>query len=69
MVNNMKVCFAGGGTLGHVYPALSIINDDSFKKENDIYYIGSIKGLEKELINQSVNQDNIFCIFKSFIWH
>lgn len=58
----MKVCFAGGGTLGHVYPALSIINDDSFKKENDIYYIGSIKGLEKELINQSVNQDNIIYV-------
>ena len=46
----MKAMIAGGGTGGHIYPALAIA--DGLKKkypESEIVYVGSAKGLEKSL--------------------
>lgn len=51
MSNNqkIKIIITGGGTAGHVMPALAIIED--LKKKNvEILYIGSKTGMEKELI-------------------
>lgn len=45
----MKVCFCGGGTLGHVIPALSIID----KIDADVLFIASTNGVEKEIIKNN----------------
>ncbi|PEL13260.1 undecaprenyldiphospho-muramoylpentapeptide beta-N-acetylglucosaminyltransferase [Bacillus sp. AFS017336] len=45
------IVFTGGGSAGHVTPNIAIINELS-KDEWDIRYIGSKKGIEKELINK-----------------
>jgi UDP-N-acetylglucosamine--N-acetylmuramyl-(pentapeptide) pyrophosphoryl-undecaprenol N-acetylglucosamine transferase len=47
-----KIVFTGGGSAGHVTPNIAIINELS--NDWDIFYIGSKKGIEKELI-QKVN--------------
>lgn len=44
-----RIVFTGGGTAGHVTPNLAIIAELD-KKAWDIHYIGSKKGIEKELI-------------------
>ncbi|MFT8322699.1 MAG: undecaprenyldiphospho-muramoylpentapeptide beta-N-acetylglucosaminyltransferase [Bacillus sp. (in: firmicutes)] len=46
-----KIVFTGGGTAGHVTPNIAIIKELN-KKEWDIHYIGSKKGIEKELIEK-----------------
>ncbi len=49
----MKVIFTGGGTGGHVYPALALI-DEWKNRFNDFeaIYIGSENGIEKKLANE-----------------
>lgn len=44
-----KIVFTGGGSAGHVTPNMAIINELD-QNQWDIYYIGSKKGIEKELI-------------------
>ena len=47
----MKVLVSGGGTGGHINPALAIA--DKIKKENpdaEIEYVGTHKGLEATLV-------------------
>ncbi len=47
----MKIIVSAGGTGGHIYPALAII--DKFKKEEkdlEVLYIGTHNRMEKELI-------------------
>ena len=50
----MRIMFAGGGTGGHIYPALSVIRK---LREKDpkvaILFIGSDRGLEKRLMKES----------------
>ena len=44
-----KIVFTGGGSAGHVTPNMALINElDNWDK----YYIGSKKGIEKELIEK-----------------
>ncbi|WP_096186684.1 undecaprenyldiphospho-muramoylpentapeptide beta-N-acetylglucosaminyltransferase [Evansella halocellulosilytica] len=43
------IVFTGGGSAGHVTPNIAIINEMD-KEKWDIQYIGSKKGIEKELI-------------------
>ena len=47
----MKILFAGGGTAGHINPALSIA-DYMKKREKDFsaLFIGTKRGLETELV-------------------
>ncbi|CEG27070.1 undecaprenyldiphospho-muramoylpentapeptide beta-N-acetylglucosaminyltransferase [Bacillus sp. B-jedd] len=44
-----RIVFTGGGSAGHVTPNLAIIAELD-KKKWEIHYIGSEKGIEKELI-------------------
>ena len=47
----MRVIVAAGGTGGHIYPALAII--DKIKKENkdsEILYIGTTDRMEKDIV-------------------
>lgn len=45
-----KIIFTGGGSGGHVMPALTLI--EKIKKETtlEVFYIGGIKGIERELV-------------------
>ncbi len=47
----MKYLITGGGTGGHIYPALAIANEIKRKDRNaEILYVGTEKGLEAELV-------------------
>lgn len=47
----MRVIITGGGTGGHIYPAVALIKDLRNKYEDiDILFIGSKKGLENDII-------------------
>ena len=45
-----KIVFTGGGTAGHVYPSLAII-ESLEKDEYEIHYIGG-SGMEKEIVQR-----------------
>ena len=50
----MKVIMTGGGTGGHIYPAIAIAN--KIKKENkdaEILFVGTQKGLESSLVPEN----------------
>lgn len=50
----MKYLISGGGTGGHIYPALAIASEIKRKdKEANIIYVGTENGLEKELVPKS----------------
>lgn len=47
----MKILVTGGGTGGHIYPALSLINEIRNKqKDVEFLYIGTSKGLESQIV-------------------
>ena len=47
----MKVIISAGGTGGHIYPALAIINTLKEKEKNlEILYIGTHNRMEKDII-------------------
>lgn len=49
--DNMKVVISGGGTGGHIYPAVAIIEELKKRDSNiDILYTGSKNSMESELI-------------------
>lgn len=50
-MKNKKIVFTGGGSAGHVTPNLAIINE--LKEDFALYYIGSHKGIEKEIIQKT----------------
>ena len=42
--------FTGGGSGGHVMPALTIIKKININNQYDVHYIGGIKSIERELV-------------------
>ena len=51
----MRVIVTGGGTGGHIYPAIAIA--DKFKEmdpETEILYVGNDEGIEKDIVPKSV---------------
>ena len=50
----MRVVITGGGTGGHIYPALAIAHQLKDKHNDlEILYIGSQKGLERQIVSQA----------------
>ncbi len=50
----MKIVLTGGGTAGHVVPHIALL-DDLKKNFNEIVYVGSKSGMEKDLIEKQKN--------------
>ncbi|MBQ4495710.1 MAG: glycosyltransferase, partial [Selenomonadaceae bacterium] len=47
----MKIIVSGGGTGGHIYPALTLIDAIKSKRpEADFLYVGTEKGLEADIV-------------------
>jgi len=47
----MRYLITGGGTGGHIYPALSIANEIKNRHEDaEILYVGTEQGLEAKLV-------------------
>ena len=47
----MKIIFSGGGTAGHINPALAIADYiSSAEKKTEILFIGTKAGLESSLV-------------------
>ncbi|WP_312653045.1 undecaprenyldiphospho-muramoylpentapeptide beta-N-acetylglucosaminyltransferase [Aminipila sp.] len=50
----MKIIMTGGGTGGHIYPAIAIAEKIKQKRpEAEILFVGTKKGLEKDLVPQN----------------
>ena len=50
----MKILLSGGGTGGHVYPAIAIANlIKSYDKQSEILFIGTATGLENDLVKKA----------------
>lgn len=49
----MKIAVSGGGTGGHIYPALALIRQiQKEHKDAEFLYIGTEKGLENTIVNR-----------------
>ena len=47
----MKIIFSGGGTGGHIYPALTLLNTIKNKlPDTEFLYVGTEKGLEADIV-------------------
>lgn len=50
----MKIIFAGGGTGGHVYPALAVARELlKNRPETEILFIGGTRGVERKIVSVS----------------
>ena len=56
----MKMIVSAGGTGGHIYPALAIINKFKEKEPDlEVLYIGTHNRMEKDIILHEVEMDKI----------
>ena len=49
----MKVMISGGGTGGHIYPAMALIKYLQKNPDNEFLYIGTEKGLEHQIVTKA----------------
>lgn len=59
-LNKNVICFTGGGTAGHIYPGLAVVDElkTIYSKNNENVYaiwIGSSKGMDKNIVTKSID--------------
>ena len=47
-----KLIFTGGGSGGHVMPALTIIKNINVNDVYDVHYVGGINSIERDLVRR-----------------
>ena len=59
-----KYCavFTGGGTGGHIYPGLAVVDELKAKLDCKIYWFGSSRGMDKSLVEKSGSCDRFIGI-------
>lgn len=66
LINN-KICFTGGGTGGHIYPGLAVLDElrNKFQENNQTLcaiWIGCSKGMDKNIVSKAKDINNQFCV-------
>lgn len=61
-LNKNVICFTGGGTGGHIYPGLAVVDEikSIFKKNNkqiNTIWIGCSKGMDSNIVSKAVDSD------------
>ena len=64
---NVNVVFTGGGTGGHIYPGLAVADEfreicKENKKECSVFWIGSSKGMDRNIVEKSGSADKFYGI-------
>ncbi len=49
----MRAIISGGGTGGHIYPAISIAKELITTENAEILFVGTADGMERELVAQA----------------
>ncbi|MFX4307234.1 undecaprenyldiphospho-muramoylpentapeptide beta-N-acetylglucosaminyltransferase, partial [Exiguobacterium sp. A1_3_1] len=49
----MKIVVSGGGTGGHIYPALAMIRELEQRMPCEVLYIGTENGLEADIVRRA----------------
>ena len=70
-LNKNKICFTGGGTGGHIYPGLAVLDELRVKfQENNIslytIWIGCSKGMDKSIVSKAKDMKNQPCVNKFY---
>lgn len=70
-LNKNKICFTGGGTGGHIYPGLAVLDELRVKfQENNIslytIWIGCSKGMDKNIVSKAKDMKNEPCVNKFY---
>ena len=66
-LNKNVICFAGGGTGGHIYPGLAVVDELRFKfQENNqnfcAVWIGCSKGMDRNIVSKAKDINNQPCV-------
>lgn len=58
----MVVAFTGGGTGGHIYPGLAVVDALKSQKDCVVYWLGSSSGMDRKLVEKSGSCDKFIGI-------
>lgn len=66
-LNKNKICFTGGGTGGHIYPGLAVVDEIRcmFQKNNQNFcavWIGCSKGMDCNIVSKAKDMNNQPCV-------
>ncbi|NQU17380.1 MAG: undecaprenyldiphospho-muramoylpentapeptide beta-N-acetylglucosaminyltransferase [Candidatus Saganbacteria bacterium] len=65
----MRIIIAAGGTGGHIYPGIALAEELKLKDDkNEILFIGSKDGLEKNLVNFPIKLINARGLLRKLSW-
>ncbi len=60
--DKLTVAFTGGGTGGHIYPGLAVVDALKSHKDCTVYWLGSSSGMDRKLVEKSGSCDGFIGI-------